>query len=73
VPAGPKPRYIFYFCFSLLSLFFIKKTFNITKFKIKKHDFSLNIKIKLFYTIFTGWAMLCWVGLTGPFSGSCRR
>jgi hypothetical protein len=33
---------------------------NITKFKIKKHGFMLNIEIKLFYTIFIGWVMQYW-------------
>jgi hypothetical protein len=47
-----------------LSMFFIfifcsSKFFNITKFKVKKPDFILNIEIKLFYTF-----LLCGPGRT---------
>jgi hypothetical protein len=53
--AGLKPRHAFCFYFFLLNLFInLKNFFNITKFKVKKDDITLNIEIKLFYTIFIG-------------------
>jgi hypothetical protein len=50
--AGPKPGYVF------SPNFLIKKLFNITKFMVRKHDFTLNIDLKLFYTILVGQVVL---------------
>jgi hypothetical protein len=50
------PDMFFIFVFS--PNFLIKKLFNITKFKVRKHDFTLNIDLKLFYTILVGQVVL---------------
>jgi hypothetical protein len=55
-----QPKAWICFLFFLLNLFLIKKI-NITKFKVRKHDFTLNLEIKLFYTIFIREGV-CWAG-----------
>jgi hypothetical protein len=59
IPGRPKAQIGFLFLFFLLNVLFNKKPFNITKFKVQKHDFALNIDIQLFYTIFIKQVVLC--------------
>jgi hypothetical protein len=56
--AGPARSPDMFFIFVFSPNFLIKKLFNITKFKVRKHDFTLNIDLKLLYTILVGQVVL---------------
>jgi hypothetical protein len=50
--AGSKPEYTKYVYFFRKFSDFNKKLFNITKFKLKKYDFTLNNVIKIYLVAF---------------------
>jgi hypothetical protein len=52
IPGRPKAQIGFLFLFFLLNVLFNKKPFNITKFKVQKHDFALNIDTIVLYNFY---------------------